>query len=101
MERYNNICKEHMFFVKYNGLKLVPSPTAMREMMKHSLVIEDCKTILEEGYISPRKRKENIIEKWFDKRNKTYNVVIAKTYNNLYKEEIYLIIHVGRFTRRK
>ncbi len=32
---------------------------------------------------------------------KTYNVVVVISYNYLYKEEVYLIKHVGKFTKKK
>ena len=33
--------------------------------------------------------------------NETYNVVVVKSYNYFYKEEVYLIKHVGKFTKKK
>ena len=79
---------------------LVPSKTAMGEMLRYGLDLEDCKTILEEGY-EPRKRKKNTEEKWMDSGRKIFNIVVVKTYNIFYKEEIYLITHIGKFTKRK
>ncbi len=89
-----------MIDLKYKGLILIPSKSAAREMIKHGLMIIDCKEILENGYNAPRKRSENIEEKWVDRGNKTYNVVIVKSFNYFYKEEVYLIMHVGKFTRK-
>lgn len=89
-----------MFDVKYIELKLIPSKSAAEELLKHGLTISDCKEILENGY-EPRKRGKNTIEKWLDKGNKTYNVVIVKSYNYMYKEDVYLITHVGKFTKKK
>ena len=63
-------------------------------------MIEDCKDILEDGY-APRKRSKDTIEKWLDCGNKTYNVVIVKSYNFMYKEDVYLIKHIGRFSIKK
>ena len=62
-------------------------------------MIEDCKEILEKGY-SPRKRKKDTIEKWMDYGNKTYNVVIVKSFNYMNNEEVYLITHFGMFTKK-
>ena len=70
----------------------------MRELTKYGLTVDDCKEILENGY-SPRKRGKNTIEKWMDVGNKTYNVVVVESYNYQHKNEIYLIKHVGRFSR--
>lgn len=69
-----------MFDVRYRGLRLIPSKSAGRELLEYGLMIADCKEILENGY-EPRKRGRNTIEKWMDFGNKTYNVVIVKSYN--------------------
>lgn len=89
-----------MFYLRYKGLRLIPSKSAGIELIKYGLMVEDCKDILERGY-EPRKRGKDTIEKWFDKGNKTYNVVVVKSYNYLYNEEVYLIKHVGKFTKKK
>jgi len=88
-----------MFKTTYKGLKLIPSKSAAEELLDYGLTIEDCKDILENGY-APRKRGKNTVEKWMDSKDKTYNVVIVKSYNFTNKEEVYLITHVGRFTKR-
>ena len=95
-----DICYIRTFSVKYEGLSIIPSRSAMRELSRYGLGVEDCKEILEQGY-SPRKRGKNTIEKWMDVGNKTYNVVIVQSYNYQYKEEIYLIKHVGKFGRKR
>ena len=89
-----------MFELTYNGLKLIPSKTASREMIKSELRIANCKKILKQGYDAPRKRAKGTVEKWYDKGNKTYNVVVVKSFNYLYNEEVYLIKHVGKFTKK-
>ena len=89
-----------MFSFKYKGLRIIPSRSAAKEMTILGLTIEDCKKILEFGYNAPRKRAKNKEEKWFNRGNKVYNIVIGKNFHNLYKEEIWTIIHVGRFTKR-
>lgn len=89
-----------MFNTKYKDLRLIPSKSAGRELSKYGITIEDCKEILENGY-EPKKRKKNIIEKWMDSGKKIYNVVVVKSYSYMHQEEIYLIIHVGRFTKKK
>ena len=45
--------------------------------------------------------RKGVIERWLDKRNKTFNVVVAKSFNYFYNEEVYLVIHVGKFTKKK
>ncbi len=89
-----------MFGVLYKGLKLIPSKSAARELLKHCLMLADCEEILENGY-EPRKRGKDTVEKWMDFGNETYNVVVVKSYNYFNKEEVYLIKHVGKFTKKK
>ena len=89
-----------MFNIRFEGLKLIPSRSAVEELVKYGLMIEDCKDILENGY-EPKKRSKGTIEKWLNKRNKTYNVVVIRSYNFLYGEEVYLIKHIGKFTKKK
>ena len=89
-----------MFNIRFEGLRLITSKSAAEELVKYGLIIEDCKEILENGY-EPRKRDKNTVEKWMDFKNKTYNVVVVKSYNFLYGEEVYLIKHVGKFTKKK
>ena len=89
-----------MFNVRYKGLKLIPSKSAARELLNYGLMIADCEEILENGY-EPRKRAKNTVEKWMDFGNKTYNVVVVKSYNYFYREDVYLITHVGKFTKKK
>ncbi len=90
-----------MFDDKYKGLRIIVSDSAMRELMKEEKTLYDVVQILEEGYDAPRKRKEGTIEKWFDKGNKTFNVVVVQDYNEIMKEDCWVLIHFGKFTRRK
>ena len=96
-----DICYKDMLSVKYQEIALIPSRTASKEMMKLGLSLNNCKRILDEGYDSPRIRKKDTIEKWINKGNKTYNIVITKSTNYSLNEEIYLITHIGKFTRQK
>ena len=89
-----------MFDVRYKGFRLIPSKSAARELLKHGLMIADCEEILENGY-EPRKRGKDTIEKWMDFGNKTYNVVVLKSFNYFYNEDVYLIKHMGKFTKKK
>lgn len=88
-----------MFNVRYKGLRLIPSKSASDELLKHGLMLQDCKEILESGYDAPRKRARDTEEKWLDRGTKTYNVVIVKSFNSMYNEDVWLIIHLGRFTK--
>jgi hypothetical protein len=90
-----------MFGEKYKGLRIIVSDSAMRELMKEEKTLYDVVEILEQGYDAPRKRKEGTIEKWMDKGNKTFNAVIVQDYNEIMKEDCLVLIHFGKFSRRK
>ena len=93
MDYSNNICFEHT-------LRLIPSKSARNDMFNLGLTIEDCKKIVAYGYFAPKKRKKGVYEIWYSKGNKTYNIVIISSFNVDLKEDVYLIKHVGRFTRK-
>ena len=85
---------------KFQGLRIVITDTAMRELIKYGKTLYDVVSILEHGYDAPRKRKLGFIEKWRDKGNRTCNVVVKRDYNYMLKEDCWILIHFGRFTRR-
>lgn len=86
---------------KYKGLRIAVTDSAMRELMKEEKTLYDVVRILEEGYVAPRKRKLGTIEKWMNKGNKTFNVIIVKDYDEIMKEDCWVLIHFGKFARRK
>ncbi len=88
-----------MFELRYHGLRLIPSKAAAEELAKYGLMIQSCKKILEEGYDAPRKRAKDTEEKWLDRGNKTYNVVVVRSFNYMYNEDVWLITHLGKFTK--
>lgn len=89
-----------MFNEKYKGLRIAISHSAMQELMQEGKTIYDVVEILENGYDAPRKRKSSTIEKWMNKGKKTYNAVIVKDYHEILKEDCWVLIHFGKFTRR-
>ena len=90
-----------MFNDKYEGLRIAISHSAMQELMQEGKTIYDVVEILENGYDAPRRRKQGTIEKWLDKGKKTYNAVIVKDYHEILKEDCWVLVHFGKFTRRK
>jgi len=86
---------------KYRNLRIIVSDSAMRELMKEAKTLYDVVEILETGKDAPRKRKQGTIERWLSKGNKTYNAVVVKDYNEMMKEECWVLIHFGKFTRSK
>ena len=89
-----------MFNARYKNLRIAVSDSAMRELIKESMTLYDVAEILENGRDAPRKRKSGTIEKWSNKGKKTYNAVIALNYDEFMKEDVWLLIHLGKFTRR-
>lgn len=89
-----------MFTERYSGLRIAVTNSAMRELMKEEKTLYDVVEILENGYDAPRKRKKGTIEKWLDKGNKTFNAVIVRDYNEIMKEDCWVLIHFGKFTKR-
>ncbi len=90
-----------MFDVRYKGLRIAVSKAAMRELVKEGKTLLDVVDILERGYESPRKRGKDVLEKWLDAGGKTFEAVVARDYNEMLKEEVWVLIHFGRFTRRQ
>tara|TARA_Y100000310_G_scaffold317846_1_gene371191 strand:+ start:14361 stop:14636 length:276 start_codon:yes stop_codon:yes gene_type:complete len=88
-----------MFSEKYQGLRIVVSNAAILELIKEGKTLVDIVEILETGYDAPRKRKIGTIEKWLDKGNKTFNAVVVGDYNNFNKENVWVLIHFGKFSR--
>jgi len=89
-----------MFNDRYKGLRIAISHSAMKELMQEGKTVYDVVEILENGYDAPRKRKQGTVETWLDKGKKTYNVVIAKDYHEILKEDCWVLIHFGKFSRR-
>ena len=90
-----------MFSDRYRGLRIAVSDAAMRELMKEGKSLFDVVEILESGYDAPRKRKKSVVEKWLDKGAKTHCVVVGKDYSEALREDVWLLVHYGRFSRRR
>lgn len=90
-----------MFDVRYKGLRIAVSKAGMRELVKEGKTLLDVVDVLERGYESPRKRGKEIIEKWLDAGGKTFEAVIARDYNEILKEEVWVLIHFGRFGKHR
>ncbi len=86
---------------RFRGRRIDPSHAALIELMKEGKTLHYVADVLELGYDAPRKRKRGTVEKWLDRGKKTYNAVIAESYREQTKEQIWVLIHFGKFTRRK
>ena len=89
-----------MLNLRYRGLRIVPTLSAAREMADLGMMLLDVQEVLESGYSAPRLRRKGTIEKWLSIGKKTYNVVLVKDHDEYLNEEIWLIIHRGRFSRK-
>ncbi len=74
---------------KWKGLPLIPSRRAAEEMYREKLMIHDVIEVLDAGYDCARsRRKEGVIERCVDEKNKTLKVVAARSYNYDMKSEV-------------
>jgi len=73
----------------------------MRELLHEGKTLFFAWEVLENGYDAPRRRGSSTMERWLDKGKKTYNAVIARSYDEIMKEEVWVLIHFGKFTRRR
>ena len=80
---------------------MFPSTAAMREMVAEGKDLFFTLKVLEQGYEPGTKRSDDVIERCWDRGNKTYKVVIVKDYHNMTKEYVYVIIHFGKYGRTK
>jgi len=91
--------------ITYNGMRIEPTLSASRELVKEGKDLYDVLKVLEEGYdCSASKRSKNIIEKCWKKGNKEYKVVLAQTevtYPDGYVEKVFRLIHFGKSTYKK
>lgn len=94
-----------MFHIKFKGLRIEPTLSASRELVKEKKDLYGVLEILENGYeSSASKRKEDIIERSLRRGNKEYKAVVAKTnviYPDGFREEVWRLIHFGKITYKK
>ncbi|MEE8167765.1 MAG: hypothetical protein V3T58_02690 [Candidatus Hydrothermarchaeales archaeon] len=87
--------------LEWKGLPVIPSKSAADEMYREKLLIHDIVEILENGYDCARSRRgADVYERCVDTKNKTLKVVVARSYNYDLKSEVWVVTHVGMFTRR-
>ena len=89
--------------VTYRGLRIEPTLSANRELVREGKDLYDVLEILESGYIV-KKRKKDIIEKALRKGNKEFRAVIAKTqiqYPDGFIEYVWRLIHFGKIAYKK
>ena len=89
-----------MLFIypKYLGLPIIPSRTAMNELMMCDLALEDVAEVLETGFDCSRSaRKEGTLERCVKRGKKTLKVVVVKSVNYTLSTECWVLTHAGVF----
>ena len=94
-----------MLDITYKGMRIEPTLSASRELVREGKDLYDVIEILEEGYdCSKSKRKKKITERCLRKGNKEYRAVLAETevtYPDGYIENVLRLIHFGKSTYKK
>lgn len=67
--------------------------------MDLGLGLEDVLKVLEEGRDFPRKRVEGVFEKCLDAGSETLKVVVAESFQESTKQNVFVVIHVARVKR--
>lgn len=105
-ERFNNIFNLHMLreivlderwvYPLWQSLPIIPSDSAMNELFKHCLSLDDVKGALEEGYdCSEGKRREGTFQRCLRKGGRILKVVVALSRNHALSTDCWVVTHVG------
>jgi|SRR3989344_334169 len=95
-----NICNLNTLNIRFRGMRIVPSMSASRELSEYGRTLADVADTLEKGYDAPRRRKKGTIERWLDEGKKTANAVVVKNYDDIAKEQVWVLTHYGIFSKR-
>lgn len=94
-----------MLDITFNDMRIEPTLSASRELVREGKDLHDVLSILEDGYDCSRsKRSKEIIEKCLRKGSKEYKAVLAETeviYPDGYIEKVLRLIHFGKSTYKK
>ncbi len=91
-----------MFDVRFKGLRIEVTLAAGRESVSENIDLNDIAEILENGYdCGTGKRKEGTVERCLRRGNKVFKAVVVQTsvrYSDGFQEDVWRLIHVGKFT---
>lgn len=88
--------------IAYKGLPIRPTKSAYHELKSLGMDLFDVLQVLEDGYDCQRgSRKEGVMERCRDFDDKTIKVVASESYEFWSKQQVCVIIHVGKFKVRK
>lgn len=80
---------------RWQGLPVVPSHAAAREMLNEKFNSEDILQVLEEGEeVVAKKRADGVVEKCLRKGRRSIKVVVARSCNKFFETDYWVIIHV-------
>jgi len=82
----------------WKGLPVIPTKSALNELIKYYMDLGDVVRILELGHVS-RKRKKGTIEKCLNRKDEVIKVVVVQSYNYSLKIDCWVIKHVGVYKR--
>jgi hypothetical protein len=86
----------------YEGARLIPTRSALKEMFDLGFDLFVIAEILEIGYDCSRsKRKTGTLERCIDRSGKTIKAVVVQSYNHDLGTDVWVITHVGMFTKRR
>lgn len=74
----------------------------MKELHDSGIDLVMTAEVLDDGYDCYRsKRKTGTLERCIDRGGKTIKVVVVQSYNHSLQTEVWVITHVGVFTKRR
>lgn len=86
----------------FEGIALIPTRSALKEMFDLGFDLFMVAEILEKGHDCSRsKRTAGTIEKCIDRAGKTLKAVAVQSYNHSLDMDVWVITHVGMFTKRR
>jgi hypothetical protein len=94
-----NICCEHMsIYPEWKGLPVIPTKSALDELIKYYMDLEDVVRILELGYEFTKRRK-GTVEKCLNRKGEVIKVVVVQSYNYSLKTDCWVVKHIGIYKR--
>lgn len=88
--------------IAYDGLPIRPTRSVYHELKNLGMDLYDVLRVLEDGYDCRKsRREEGVIERCLEFGDMAIKVVAAESYEFWSKQEVYAIIHVGKFKVKK
>lgn len=101
----DNICYRRLYLsgvetvdihVKWRNLPIIPSHSAMNELFRYGMDLQDVKQVLEEGAdCAESKRSSGTYERSLRVKDRIIKVVVAESYNFSLKTDCWIVVHIG------